>query len=49
MEVDLEEFQFKILSMPGGISVDSVGHLLDLLGVIKEWEKKYETKFESVK
>lgn len=49
MEVDLEEFQFKILSMPGGISVDSVGHLLDLLGVIKKWEKSYETKFESVK
>ena len=49
MEVDLEEFQFKILSMPGGISVDSVGHLLDLLSMIREWEKKYETNFKSVK
>ena len=42
MEVDLEEFQFKILTMEGGVSVDSVGHLLDLLQVIKDWEKSWE-------
>lgn len=42
MEVDMEEFQFKILTMEGGVSVDSVGHLIDLLGIIKKWENDIE-------
>jgi hypothetical protein len=42
MEVDMEEFQFKILTMEGGVSVDSVGHMIDLLGIIKKWENNLE-------